>query len=68
MFQCLPCLYIALFDKVPEEEKAKYHPLTRFALMALARKKEKEGVVERVWDGKQEERVSMFSSAGSTVI
>ena len=38
MFQCLPGLYIALFDKVPEEE-AKYHPLTRFALMALARKK-----------------------------
>ena len=37
MFQCLPGLYIALFDKVPEE--AKYHPLTRFALMALARKK-----------------------------
>ena len=39
MFQCLPGLYIALFDKVPEEEEeAKYHPLTRFALMALARK------------------------------
>ena len=34
MFQCLPGLYIALFDKVPEEEEeeAKYHPLTRFAL------------------------------------
>ena len=37
MFQCLPGLYIAVFDKVPEE--AKYHPLTRFALMAFARKK-----------------------------
>ena len=38
MFQCLPGLYIAVFDKV-QEEKAKCHPLTRFALMALARKK-----------------------------
>ena len=27
--------YVYLFDKVPE---AKYHPLTRFALMALVRK------------------------------
>ena len=42
MFQCLPGLYIAVFDKVQEkEEKAKCHPLTRFALyMALARKKQ----------------------------
>ena len=33
MFQCLPGLYSALFDKVQEkEEKAKCHPLTRFAL------------------------------------
>ena len=39
MFHCLPGLYIAVFDKVPEEEEAKYHPLTRFALTALARKK-----------------------------
>ena len=29
---------VHLFDKVLEEEEAKYHPLTRFALMALARK------------------------------
>ena len=34
----LYCSYIHLFDKVPEEEEAKYHPLTRFALTALARK------------------------------
>ena len=45
MFQCLPGLNIAVFDKVQEEEeeeeeeKAKCHPLTCFALMALARKK-----------------------------
>ena len=38
MFQCLPGLYSALFDKVQEKEEAKCHPLTRFALMALARK------------------------------
>ena len=37
MFQCLPGLYIAVFDKYREETK--YDPLTRFALMALARKK-----------------------------
>ena len=37
MFQCLPGLYIAVFDKVPEEEEAKYDPLTRFALMALGK-------------------------------
>ena len=36
MFQCLPGLYIAVFDKSGQE--AKYDPLTRFALMALARK------------------------------
>ena len=35
MFQCLPGLLWLLFYKVPEAE---YHPLTRFALMALARK------------------------------
>ena len=42
MFQCLPGLYSALFDKV--QEKAKCHPLTRFALMALARKKPTENL------------------------
>ena len=36
MFQCLPGLYIAVFDKYGLW--AKYDPLTRFALMALARK------------------------------
>ena len=36
MFQCPPGLYIAVFDKYGEETK--YDPLTRFALMALARK------------------------------
>ena len=36
MFQCLPGLYIAAFDKSGQE--GKYDPLTRFALMALARK------------------------------
>ena len=45
MFQCLPGLYIAVFDKVSwkkkkKKKKAKCHPLTRFALMALARKNE----------------------------
>ena len=30
MFQCLPGLYIAVFDKYGQEE-AKYHPLTRTA-------------------------------------
>ena len=36
MFQCPPGLYIAVFDKYGEATK--YDPLTRFALMALARK------------------------------
>ena len=36
MFQCPPGLYIAVFDKYGEETK--YDPLTRFVLMALARK------------------------------
>ena len=43
MFQCLPGLLWLLFDKVPEE--AKYHPLTRFALMALARKNGTSGAI-----------------------
>ena len=36
MFQCLLGLYITVFYKYGEETKC--HPLTRFALMALAHK------------------------------
>ena len=51
-------------------------PLTKFDGLSVlpmgfvGEKKEKEGVSERVWDwdGKQEERVSMFSSAGGNLI
>ena len=49
-------------------------PLTKFDGLSVLpmgfvrEKKEKEGVSERVWDGKQEERVSMFSSAEGNLI